>query len=294
MEALVGRATRKETGTMNETETSSAGAPRKAAVVLAGLVATAAALYAAFGLGATSGTAAQSQYAPSNTAAPGISGTFAQGQTLTAANGTWAGTAPITFSYVWQRCDSVGANCANIPGATARTYTLVAADVGRRLKVRVTASNSTGAAAATSPASPQVQAGGVSGEITLPSGEKSIPVTSVPATERLIVQEVRFSPTAISSRTDPIQIQVKVKDTRGYVVRDARVFVRSTPLVTTTPSRGQTGQDGTIVYNVLPEDDFPAIRNGYNIQYFVKVYRDGDDPLAGVAGYRLVQVPLRK
>jgi hypothetical protein len=264
-------------------------------VALAGLVAAGAALLATLGLGAPSGTAAQSQYAPSNTVAPAMTGSFVQGQTLTATTGTWNGTQPITYSYVWLRCNSGGQSCLNISGATSPTYTLVAADVNRTVRVRVTASNATGAATATSAASPQITAGGgPTGVITLPNGEKSIPVTSVPANERLIVQEVQFSPSAISSRTDPIQIRVKVKDTRGFVVREARVFVRSTPLVTTTPSRQKTGEDGTIIYNVLPEDDFPAIRNGYNIQYFVKAYRDGDNPLGGVAGYRLVQVPLRK
>jgi hypothetical protein len=82
---------------------------------------------------------------------------------------------------------------------------------------------------------------------------------------------------------------VKVKDTRGYVVRDVLVFVRSTPLVTSTPAEQRTGQDGTVTYNVQPESDFP-VRNGYNVQFFVKAHRDGDKPLAGIAGYRLVQV----
>jgi hypothetical protein len=267
---------------------------RPAALLLAGLLAGGVALVAALGFGTTSGTAAQSQYAPANTAAPGITGSFADGQTLTATNGTWSGTQPITFSYQWLRCNASGSACANIAGATAQTYRLVSADVGQRLRVRVTASNEQGASQATSPATPVIQAVGIPGLITLPSGERSIPATSVPATERLIVFEVQFTPRAITSRTDPIQIRVKVRDTRGFVVRDARVFVRSTPLVTTASPRQLTGEDGTIVYTVQPRSTFPAIRNGFNVQYFVKAYRDGDPPLAGVAGYRLVQVPLRQ
>ena len=44
----------------------------------------------------------------------------------------------------------------------------------------------------------------------------------------------------------PIAINVKVKDTRGYDVRDVLVFLRSTPLVTSTPNERRTadGRDG--------------------------------------------------
>ena len=108
-------------------------------------------------------------------------------------------------------------------------------------------------------------------------------------TERLIVDSVRFDPTPVRSRTSPIDVVIKVKDTRGYVVRDALVFLRSTPLVTSTPAAGRPEQDGTIRYTIQPLAGFP-LRNGYNVQFFVKAYRAGDNPLAGVSGTRLVQV----
>ncbi|HEX8742294.1 MAG TPA: hypothetical protein VF712_04090 [Thermoleophilaceae bacterium] len=92
----------------------------------------------------------QAAAAPVNTAAPSISGTARDGQTLTASNGAWSGTTPMTFAYQWQRCDSSGAACADVDGATASTYTAVAADVGATLRVRVTASNVVGATGATS------------------------------------------------------------------------------------------------------------------------------------------------
>jgi hypothetical protein len=105
------------------------------------------------------------------------------------------------------------------------------------------------------------------------------------------VANVSFSPTPVRSKSTPIAINIKVKDTRGYDVRDVLVFVRSTPLVTSTPDEGRTADDGTITYTVQPNANFP-IRNGYNVQFFVKAYRSGDPALAGIAAYRLVQVRL--
>jgi Ig domain of plant-specific actin-binding protein len=86
----------------------------------------------------------RSQAAPRNEQAPTISGTRRVGSTLTVNPGAWSGPQPITFSYVWVRCNSQLANCRNT-GRTARTYALGNADLGRRLVVVVTARNRDGA-----------------------------------------------------------------------------------------------------------------------------------------------------
>jgi concanavalin A-like lectin/glucanase superfamily protein len=95
---------------------------------------------------------------PTNTAAPTISGTAQEGQTLTSSPGSWDGTQPITYAFRWRRCDSTGAGCGDIAGATSATYTVGGADVGGTLRVVVTASNSAGSANATSSATAIVQA----------------------------------------------------------------------------------------------------------------------------------------
>jgi hypothetical protein len=79
-----------------------------------------------------------------------VSGTAQEGKTLTASPGSWSGTAPIGYAYQWQRCDSGGQGCSPISGATGSTYTAGSADVGGTLEVTVTASNSVGAASASS------------------------------------------------------------------------------------------------------------------------------------------------
>ena len=81
---------------------------------------------------------------PANSSAPTISGTPRVGETLTANNGTWSNS-PTAFQYQWQRCNASGAACANIGGATAKTYLLTPADAGRTMRVRVTGINAEGA-----------------------------------------------------------------------------------------------------------------------------------------------------
>lgn len=89
------------------------------------------------------------ELAPITVTPPTVTGTAQQGQTLTATPGTW--TAPdATFGYQWQRCDAAGANCVDVPGATASTYAVTAADVGATFHVVVTATNRFGSAPATS------------------------------------------------------------------------------------------------------------------------------------------------
>jgi hypothetical protein len=97
-------------------------------------------------------TATTSSVPPSNTASPTISGTPQQGQTLTAAAGSWSGTTPLSYAFQWKRCDTAGVSCAAISGATSTAYLLTSADVSSTIRVSVTASNSVGSATASSAA----------------------------------------------------------------------------------------------------------------------------------------------
>ena len=74
------------------------------------------------------------------TGAPSITGTAAVGQDLTATTGTIADAdgLPSSFSYQWVQVDADGTwNPVDIPGATDATYTLTDADMGKKIKVRV-------------------------------------------------------------------------------------------------------------------------------------------------------------
>jgi hypothetical protein len=83
---------------------------------------------------------------------------FAEAGSLTATDPAfgWFNPAATSVSFQWLRCDGTGVDCNEIPGATARSYTLTPADGTHDLRVRVTGSNASGARALTSPASADV------------------------------------------------------------------------------------------------------------------------------------------
>ena len=84
---------------------------------------------------------------PVNSVPPVISGTTTVGQHLSASTGVWSGATPMTFAFQWQLCKP---GCASITGALGSSYKLVAGDMGAKVRVVVTASNSSGSAAADS------------------------------------------------------------------------------------------------------------------------------------------------
>jgi hypothetical protein len=95
---------------------------------------------------------------PANSSPPTISGTAQEGQTLTASPGAWSGTQPLAYAYQWRRCDTLGASCVDVAGATAQTYLLGSVDVGSTMRVGVTASNGAGSSSATSSQTLVIQA----------------------------------------------------------------------------------------------------------------------------------------
>lgn len=97
----------------------------------------------------SSATSTVGSGAPANTSLPSISGTARDGTLLTAGTGRWTGN-PRSYGYQWLRCDSNGSGCASIGGANSSRYTIATSDVGHRLRVVVTAANSSGSGSATS------------------------------------------------------------------------------------------------------------------------------------------------
>jgi hypothetical protein len=225
---------------------------------------------------------------PANTSAPTISGNPVEGQVLTANRGQWSGTQPLTFAYQWQRCDRNGASCANIANATGQTWRLTAASVGSTIRVRVAATNRRGSTAAVSRATPVIAAAGPAGQIRLPDGKISIPVTSVAPPQRLVISGLQFRPNPLRTRADAISARFRITDTRGFVVRGALVFVTPLPYGwTTQPAEVTSAQDGWATLTMRATPRLP--RRGA-IVMFVRARKPGDFVLTGVSTRRLVQM----
>lgn len=77
---------------------------------------------------------------PKNTVLPAITGTATVGQVLTCTTGTFTGDATITYQFQWF------AGGVAIPGATASTFTLTSAQLGKIIQTRVQATNLSGTA----------------------------------------------------------------------------------------------------------------------------------------------------
>lgn len=121
---------------------------------------------------------------PSNISPPAVLGEPAVGQILAASAGSWAGYPEPRFTYQWQSCEADGSSCSDIDGETGGAYEPVTGDLGRKIRVTITAFNDEGEATANS-----AQVGPVSGapENTTPpeiSGSPRVgsPLTAAPGT----------------------------------------------------------------------------------------------------------------
>ena len=230
---------------------------------------------------------AQPVVVPENKEAPAVVGTAQDGELLAAKDGEWSGTDPMTFTYQWQVCDAAGASCANINGATAKIYRVTTTDVGRRLRVQVTAKNQTGSKTAAAEATTPVVH--PTGAMRLQDGTYSIPASSVKQPYRLVLSGLQFTPTILRSR-QPFTGRFRVTDNRGYAVRDAIVLVTGVPLGWIFASQEvKTNVDGYAEVQLQPTPRLRLVRGGSMVM-FVRARKDGDDLLAGVSTRRLVRV----
>ena len=230
---------------------------------------------------------------PQSTAAPRISGTARQGDTLTAAAGSWASTTPVTYLYQWTRCDAGGNGCAPIAGHIGiglSTYTLTAADVGHRLFVQVKATNSVGSSWVNSALTTVVAAAAPS---PAPTVGAAVPVGSVSLPARLLIDKQKFVPKRISSRSAPLVARFHVIETNGgRSVSGALVYAVGVPFGwLTRASEVSTDGNGWATLVFRPRAALPH-KSGTFVVVFVRARKPGESVLGGVSNRKLVSVRI--
>jgi hypothetical protein len=225
--------------------------------------------------------------APANTSPPTISGTFKEDSTLSINHGGWTGSPSPTFTDQWQRCDATGGSCVDLTGASATTYKAITADVGNTLRVKVTATNSHGSTLATTPETTLIA------PTTTTGGGKAISITQVSLPNRLIIDNLRFTPNPLRSR-DSYIARFHVSDTRGFSIQGAMVYAIGLPYSWSRNAPEATTDDaGWASITMQPTASMPLNRGGALV-IFLRARKPGDNLLAGVSTRRLVQISITR
>lgn len=218
------------------------------------------------------GRAAGGNTKPKPKTAPTISGTAEIGITLVATHGTWSNS-PTSFHYQWVRCDTTGAACVAIGGATTKIYTVTTSDQGHTLRVSVTAHNGSGSASASSAQTVVVPPGGC------PPGTAALAVGALTPPGRLDVSAATLTP-ALRRSTDTIHLHFAVTACGGRPVAGASVFATAIPYNQFAPVQGTTAANGTVTLTATRRHGFPASRQQRLLAVFVRAWKQGE-PLAG-------------
>jgi hypothetical protein len=229
---------------------------------------------------------------PVNTAPPTIAGDPSAGGTLTASPGTWNGTGTVTFKYQWLICGADGNACHDISGATAQTYQPTKNDSGNTIRVKVTATDSSGATDTTSVPTAQLTTTSTAGCPKLAAGAQSVSVNDVASPARLQIDQFRMTTgTVITRGMTSFDVVFHVSDTCGQPVNGALVYVTGVPYnQITTPAETATDANGNVTLRFNRKIGFPAKANQSLLVLFARARKSGDPGLAGISTRRLVSL----
>jgi RHS repeat-associated protein len=190
------------------------------------------------GVSLTMGTTVAVAAAPINGTAPTISGSERLGQILTVDDGSWTGSADITYTYQWRRCDKAGDNCTNIAQAINGSYRLADADVSSTLRVVVTATNGAGATSAATTATDVVGTGETASEA--PDTATRYDYDAAGRLKSVIGRDANAAP------GDPLQAAVYNWDAVGNLLSVHRRATTTPQIDELHPGQGTVGRKVTI------------------------------------------------
>lgn len=130
------------------------------------------------------------------------------------------------------------------------------------------------------------------GAIELSNGRTSIPATSVfGSAGRLVVRNVAYRPQPIRTR-GVVRVAGTVRDTRGYVVRGARVKLLTLPgRFFRSVGEVRTRRDGRFSVSLRPTPAFRA--RGDEVWAYIRARKPGGTPDDRSTGVRLVRLTVR-
>jgi hypothetical protein len=233
-------------------------------------------------IGQPGGGRAATAAVPRNTKAPIIQGSAVVGQTLTTTKGSWTNS-PTSFTYAWSQCDATGAACLFITGATHRSYTVAAGDLGHTLRVTVTARNATGVTP--TPATSANTA--VVAPTGCPPGTGAIPVTQVAPPAQLVIAGASVTP-AVNRSTTAISLHFAITACNGRAVTGATVYATPIPFNQFAAEQGTTDANGHVTLTERRLSGFPAAQHQRLLAVFARAAKPGDPVLGGVSARRVV------
>lgn len=235
---------------------------------------------------------------PAKVSEPRISGSPLVGSTLTATQGTWSGN-PTSFSFQWVRCPISGgradaSDCATIGGATTQSYPVSSSEVGKRLRVRVTASNTSGSATVASNATVVVRQPAPKPAPTgCPAGTDTIRADQLTAPARLLIDRQSINPSVVGRSTRDVTVRFHVSACGGRSVQGVLVYATAVPYNQfAVPSEQPTGTDGWAQLTTPQLRGFPAARSQQLLVMFVRARKANENVLGGVSTRRLVSFPV--
>ena len=202
-------------------------------------------------------------------------------QTLSATMGTWSGSPPLTIGLEWLRCDPEGGNCQGL-GINANTYTIGFVDVGKTIRVKITAANLAGARGAVSDPTAVVSA-------LMPTEQNpSIAVAKVTAPHRLVIDQVK-APARFTGKA--MRVTLRVKDSRGFLVEGALVTASTLPgNALSRPAEFTTGADGLVTLEFKRGTKLRAVIKAVTVVVIAR--RPGDKPASPRGAIVRLKLPV--
>jgi hypothetical protein len=131
----------------------------------------------------------------------------------------------------------------------------------------------------------------VAGARRLSNGLISIPVSSVVLPARLVIERVRFSPARLTPSSATLKASVRIRDTRGYVVRGARLEIRYDGAAKSRLGPVRTSALDGGVGSTMDIRTLPPARSS-RLPLLIRAYKVDGHPVGGVAAQRRVAIPI--